>query len=210
MGRRRSRNLGVIAALATLGGVASAQTLHSDVKALSGERPVVPGSDSEQEPEEQTRWYGWQTLAADGASMALIATSAVLSREFDHPATPLPATIGLFSYFFAAPFIHQTHDRGGAALGSLGLRFLLPVVGGLTTMATVSCDGGGHAAGAMYCLGSTFGAGALGGAVVASGLDAAFLGRERVTPGAPIISLRMAPLMDVSARPAGASVHGVF
>lgn len=70
-------------------------------------------------PAEENRarptWYGWQTLLADGASIAVT------------PAVPL---VGLGGYVLGGPIVHLAHGRVGAALGSLGLRVGAPIAGG--------------------------------------------------------------------------------
>ncbi|MDB4934030.1 MAG: uncharacterized protein JWP87_1002 [Labilithrix sp.] len=73
--------------------------------------------DEEDSPPTESRWYGWQVLLVDGA--AVVAGAA--TQE-------LP--IFLTMYAVGAPIVHAGHGRGGAALGSLGLRVGLPLVAG--------------------------------------------------------------------------------
>lgn len=213
MGSRASWSSRGIVAIGVIASSAGAQTLRSD----RNEAPELeaPEADSGEPQATQARWYGWQTLAADGASAALIATGVAWRQESDEAYAKVPATFGVLSFLFAAPIIHAAgHDSGGKFLGSLGLRAGVPIVGGFVGMALYDCgDAGGGVAmpGTLMCWGAGFGLGAIAGAIVASGLDAAFLGHERVPVAPPPqFTLRVAPMMDAAARPAGASVHGTF
>lgn len=73
-------------------------------------------------PSTRRIWYGYQPLISDGISIALIALSA---DNID------PLILGALSYTFAPGVIHLLHDDGGKALGSIGLRLGLPILGGL-------------------------------------------------------------------------------
>ena len=79
-------------------------------------------------------WYGWQTLSVDGASVAF-----ALGAYLSHSASPLWAAIT--GYLFGAPFVHLVHRNFGGAATSLGLRIVLPLVVGVSTLfAPESCD----------------------------------------------------------------------
>ena len=65
--------------------------------------------------EPERRWYGWQTLAVDGASIGVLALGVEAESEE-------AAVIGGIGYFFAAPVVHMVHANGGKAAASMGLR----------------------------------------------------------------------------------------
>jgi hypothetical protein len=99
----------VSAALALVAGTASAQTTE----------PVPTAVDAaESRP---TRWYGWQTLLADAASITMFLGSSSASTT--------GAEVALVGYAAGGPAIHFAHSQWSSGLGSLGLRFGLPLVG---------------------------------------------------------------------------------
>ncbi|MBK7585538.1 MAG: hypothetical protein IPI67_35805 [Myxococcales bacterium] len=114
------------------------------------------------------RWYGGQTLIADGASLgAIFAGGAAESSEL--------AVFGLLGMFFAAPIVHAAHGHAGKPFASLGLRVGLPIVGGFVGCAADDSDG-------MFgCLGGAA-AGMFLGLVAASVLDASVIAYEDVPP----------------------------
>jgi hypothetical protein len=131
------------------------------------------------EPAEETHWYGWQTLLADGASFTLLFSSLASDSG-----QALPA-LGLGAFLLGGPVIHLAHDRGGVAAGSLALRVGLPVAGGFIGLKAseckrvndYSCDDPGE--GLAVVVGTFLGASV--GALVASGIDAAALA-QKTTP----------------------------
>jgi hypothetical protein len=70
-------------------------------------------SPSPSPPPPTTQWYGWQTLTVDGASLLTA-----------------PLGVGIGGLVLGGPIVHLVHERPLAALASLGLRTVLPVVGG--------------------------------------------------------------------------------
>lgn len=75
-----------------------------------------------------TEWYGWQTLAADGASLGLVIAGAASDK-------PTLAALGILSYVVTSPTIHALKNEHGRAGVSLGFRLIGPVVGVLGGMA---------------------------------------------------------------------------
>jgi hypothetical protein len=69
-----------------------------------------------------SRWYGYQILIADGASLGLL-TLGVLSSG-----TGL-AVLGAAGYVAGGPIVHGLNGQGGRAAGSVALRLLGPVAG---------------------------------------------------------------------------------
>lgn len=75
------------------------------------------------------RWYGWQPLIADAASLTLVLFSG---QE------PIVGGLGLAGYGIGAPMSHFFHGNVGKGLLSMGLRVGLPA---LTILGTVAiCD----------------------------------------------------------------------
>jgi hypothetical protein len=75
------------------------------------------------EPRRESRWYGWQTLIADGGWL----TMALVSRA-THSEELLLASIG--GYALGAPAVHAAHGRVQVGFGSLAIRLLMPLVTG--------------------------------------------------------------------------------
>lgn len=124
--------------------------------------------------------YAGEVLVADGISAGVMLASIFL------PSTGGVVTLGgLGGYVFASPIVHLAHGSPWRALGSLGLRTVLPAglgVGGAYAgfaLSTARCSGlqclGGIVVGAL--LGVT---GLVFGMASASAVDAGFLARERV------------------------------
>jgi hypothetical protein len=130
------------------------------------------------QPQTESRWYGYQTLATDGAALAF----GLLSAKTDG-ATPrgIFGTLALGSYLAGGPIVHLGNGHPGKALGSFGLRTAVPVtaalLGGALGAAASTNDG------FLGNLPGTIEGMALGlmvGVVTASVVDAAVLARETV------------------------------
>jgi hypothetical protein len=72
----------------------------------------------------EKRWYGWQTLLVDGASVLTI-----------------PFGIGIVGYFVGGPIVHLAHGHVGKAFGDLGLRVATPLVVGGVMLAALDSGG---------------------------------------------------------------------
>jgi hypothetical protein len=72
-------------------------------------------------PEPKPRWYGWQTLIADGASFALLFAGGVSDSQ---------EVMGLsvVSFALASPMIHVAHGNPGRTAISAALRIGLPAM----------------------------------------------------------------------------------
>ncbi len=123
----------------------------SQPMALPPDTPAAP------EPPRPTyrRWYGWQTLLADGLWVASASVQPAL------------APIGYLTF---APLVHAAHGHPGKPFASLGVRVGLPL-GGLLL---------GAGAGAFVDGGEFFGAplGLVSGLVGAIVMDAAVIANE--------------------------------
>jgi hypothetical protein len=93
--------------------------------------PAQPPKDAPL-PDDYTPSYRGQVLGADGAAVGLVFLAA-MNGMADGRSTNTTSLLelGATTYLIGAPLIHLVHDRGKAALGSLGLRIALPVIGGL-------------------------------------------------------------------------------
>jgi hypothetical protein len=129
-------------------------------------------------------WYGWQTLIADGATLALwIGGSAANTQAL--------TDVGWASYLLAPPIIHWAHGKVGIGFASLGIRIAAPLVLGLTGLAVGCAAGGssGNSNNGLYGLAAGcavgFGVGVLTGYAGAVVLDAAVFSykKERVVQG---------------------------
>jgi len=190
------------AALAILTVVAPAWAENVPPEPQSEKPAVAKAPQPEKtDPPTQLRWYGWQTLMADGASASLIA--AGLSSETS------VAFFGLGTYVFSAPIIHGAHDKGWQGVASLGLRVTLPLVGGVAGGAAADCGAGGG----MFCgLGETV-IGGMVGMIGAAIIDSAALAYDRV-PAAPAGDRAgkptWTPTVAVDQKRIGVGVQGTF
>jgi hypothetical protein len=124
----------------------------------------------------RTRWYGWQTLITDGASLAMLMGGA----SSNDSAGTWVALSGL-TYALGGPTVHWAHGNVGKGAASLGLRLGLPVGLGLLGYACGSAMSGGKGYG-----GAVFGAlGFVVGFPAAMAIDSAALAREDVEPDEP-------------------------
>jgi hypothetical protein len=164
-----------------------------DDEAPSAPAPPAPP------PPTTSRWYGWQVLLVDGA--AVLAGAATEN---------LPVTLGV--YALGAPIVHAAHGRGGAALGSFGLRLALPLVAGGVMYALTDrrCgEGSGDWCGLGSVIYGILGAGA--GMITASLFDAFAIARESV-PSARATAARKPFTLTPSAHvdPRGDVMVGAF
>lgn len=135
-------------------------------------------------PARADEWYGYQTLAADGVATGLvvgaIATHGDVSKTF--------FALSASTYIIASPVIHAANERGGAAVGALGLRLGAPVSFGLLGL-VVGAASDSHANWGAPLLGGLIGVGL--GVITAMVIDAAVLARKetRVAQGASAITV---------------------
>lgn len=127
-------------------------------------------------PSSGSRWYGYQTLITDTASV-LFAFSAAATG-------PVGGVASVSTYVLGAPIVHLVHGNYAAFGASLGMRLGGPVIGGLGGLGLGAvaddCRGGGGS----FCSGPLVGAlvGFVGGLVAAVAVDAAVLSKEPREP----------------------------
>jgi hypothetical protein len=101
--------------------------------AFAEETAPTPPTDKQQIAEEpapapQRVWYGWQTLAVDGAALG---TMGVAFAVKDQNAAAGLAYMSLGTYALGPPAVNIAHGNGFGALRSLGVRVLAPPAGAL-------------------------------------------------------------------------------
>lgn len=98
-------------------------------------------------------WYGWQLMAVDAASIAMLTLGpSVAADESEEQAAVIT---GLAGYALGAPAVHLAHQDDWTSLESVGLRVGLPLAGflGGGLVGIVADDSSGY--GAMF--GALFG-----------------------------------------------------
>lgn len=178
----------------------------TDPGAVRAAAPTAPvEASTEEAPREGKggRWYGWQTLAVDGASMTLLLTGALVAGSSTRNEGMLGARVlvggSLLGFALGAPVVHVVNGEPGRAAGSLGLRVGLPAVGFMIGLAAApSCSSSTGEYGPCLKVLDTAAAGAGLGMLAASMLDAWLLAHtsapDRVAPRAAM--LRVAPQID--------------
>jgi hypothetical protein len=134
--------------------------------------PVPPGR----------TWYGWQILAVDGGSLALILAGA------GSQSTQFITDLGLLGYVAGGPTVHWAHGNVGKGFGSLGLRLGLPLGGLLlgVAMAGGSCGTGNSCDNAILDIVLGFGIGFIAAPII----DVAALAYDDAPPKTPSATLR--------------------
>ena len=122
---------------------------------------------------EHEHWYGWQTLAVDGAVLVLAVVGASVS-DGDQGGAAL-ATLATSGYVLGGPIVHFAHERVLVGFASMGLRVFTPFVFALVGYGVEDCSSGSELCG----LGGLLIGGSLG-ILTAIAVDAAVLAREDV------------------------------
>jgi hypothetical protein len=158
------------------GNTLSASPPPSTVPAIHAPAAAT-SSDLADTPAPSKRWYGWQTLTADAASITLIA-AGVSSH------TDAVALMGVGSLALAPAAIHLGHGNYGAAGGSLAMRVAgVPIAAGIGYgLGTEICSPKSEDRD-VPCSAVTANLSLLGAAVFAMVLDSAILGYDRAPKG---------------------------
>jgi hypothetical protein len=143
----------------------------------------------------ERRWYSDETLALDGAAAVTAAFAMAARSEAWAVSGPV--------YLLGAPVVHFVHDRPLAGLASIGMRLVLPVLGGAVSQGLNERE-------CRDCFGFSkeFVAGFFMGASIAMGLDALLLANEEVVVERPQASF--APWMNVTRTGVAGGVEGAF
>jgi hypothetical protein len=129
------------------------------------------------EPAGRRRWYGWQTLVTDGASLtALIVGASIESHETGGPGggTTSLLWLGFLGYEAAPAVVHAAHRNPGRAFASMGIRLGMPLAGAFLGASIASgCD-------RNLCEASGAGVGVMLGMAGAMAIDAAVFSYDDV------------------------------
>jgi hypothetical protein len=148
------------------------------------------------DPHYEKRWYGWQTLIADAASLGLMIAGGAADSE-------ALFWVGLGGFVFAPAIVHAAHARVAPALASFGVRVsvvLLVMFVALIAVTGAFVDDSKDGISALWIV-------MLGGVIGASALDAAVFGFERVRVGDQAL---VRPWYDARSGSAGLRVAGSF
>lgn len=124
---------------------------------------------------EEKKWYGWQTLIVDGATV--VTTIGVA------PASSSGAAAVFWSgYLLGGPIVHWSNGQLGKGFASLGIRVGAPLVLGFTGALIGASGGGDRDSNSDDVSAAAVGAavGILAGYVTAVAIDAAVLARKTV------------------------------
>jgi hypothetical protein len=152
--------------------------------------------------------YRLQIVAADVASVALL-LGAGAAEGTDGGDTWLSETLAVMggsTFGLGAPAVHASHGNWGRAGISLGLRFALPLAGGLIGGSLADCEPD-----AFLCGLSEFAGGFFAGAATASLLDVVLLaGGDVEHAPAPRAGVSVRPRLMASPSAASVGVTGSF
>jgi hypothetical protein len=164
---RRFRRLGRLVAGFLM--VALASFLPSTVAASPRYGDERTASSEDDRPE---LWYGWQTIVADGLSLAVLVGGAAGDAG-------LFIGVGYGGFVLSAPIAHIVHENPGRAVGDLGLRIAVPLIAASIAHSRHACSDPymEHDCNVWVALS------AVGSMVVVSAIDAAFLTYERLPYG---------------------------
>jgi hypothetical protein len=151
------------------------------------------------QPESETQWYGGRLMLVDGLSVAAMIMGGGSGVT----------AVGFGGIFLAAPIVHLTEGRAGAAFGSLGLRVAMPLAGMFIGGAIYSAGHQGDAS--CRCMGGIAEAagGAMLGLLGAMALDYAFLGLKPSAEG-PRAGIAIVPTATIAQNAGSLGLAGRF
>ncbi|MES1184562.1 MAG: hypothetical protein ABUL60_12155 [Myxococcales bacterium] len=151
--------------------------------------------------ETPSRWYGWQTLAADGMAVALTVGSIALAGSGGEEPSSALGWGALGTYVLGAPVLHFVHENPGRGFASLGMRVVGPIALGVLGAAAEDCaNHGGEFCGVGGAV-----VGATMGIVAAITIDAAVFAYDDPPEGAAL-----APRFRLGLSPRGVVAFGAF
>lgn len=172
------------------------------VGSLTRIREPTPGASRAEGPEScweiesERHWYGWQTLATDGAAFALIAYAG--TQQFTGALPNVASTTAVAMLLLGAPTVHWAHGRIGTGFLSLGMRLVAPLLGAVVGSQDCGADCGGPL---------------LLGLVIATSplwIDPGLLAFEDVPAAKPALKLELRPHLSLSRQWKGIAVSGTF
>jgi hypothetical protein len=106
-------------------------------RAATPPRPLAPTTTVA--PKMRERWYGWQSLSTDGASLLLLVAAGAAS-DSKGKASDIMAYGAVGGYLLGGPATHLLHDSPSRGAGSLGLRLGLPIAFGFIGSSLERCS----------------------------------------------------------------------
>jgi hypothetical protein len=129
--------------------------------------------------------YGYQTLVADGTALAMLAASAVTTGTF----SDLLADGAVSGYVLAPATLHIVHGHIAKGVGDVAVRVFMPAAfGAVASLATHPRSSLAETKDTPAVMG-----GLLGGAAVASAIDALVLAKESTPPPASVATSALTP-----------------
>lgn len=134
-----------------LAALALCATLFATTSAHADESLPEPAVEADKPQTAQKRWYGYQTLATDAASVALLGL-AIAADDNGTAQTGFLVASGA-TYAIAPGVVHGVHGNPGRAVGDVAIRVFAPVVttgvGALLGVATSDRDLGSQLGGVL-------------------------------------------------------------
>jgi hypothetical protein len=178
--------------------VITAPDAHRAAEARAEAEPDLgTGDDLDSAP--RSRWYGWQTLVADGASLGALILGTPLSEQTEAGDTLVG--VGLLGYEFVPGIVHFAHRNVGRGFASFGIRLGMPLAGAFLGASLASgcntnfCEAGGAGVGVLL---------GMGGAIA---LDAAVFAYDD-PKRSPSRRLGLVPLVSVTPQHAWLGIGG--
>jgi hypothetical protein len=135
-----------------------------DARRAAEARTAADAADDEAEAAnaaERRHWYGWQTLVADGTSLAVLLVGVSLNGQRssnDGPGDTLVGA-GLLGYVLAPGIVHVAHRNPGRGFASFGLRLGMPLAAAFVGASLASgcntnlCESNGAGIGVLLGMG---------------------------------------------------------
>jgi len=102
--------------------------------------PTPSHAESASREDEPDHWYGWQTLIADGGSLAVGVVGGIMDLNEQKTASSVLLYTGAVGYVAGAPVVHWATGHFSAGFWSLGLRAGLPTVLGFLGYSLRPCS----------------------------------------------------------------------
>jgi hypothetical protein len=165
-------------------------------------------------PAMKREWYGWQTLLVDSVALGTVPLELGTSASFAKTPSATYLLVGSLSgYVFGSPLVHAAHGHWQRGLADFGLHAgalaLGSLLGGVAGGAPSSCNT--NLAGCLTESTNGVLAGAMLGAVLASVVDASFLGWDaKPAEVATDHSARWSPMAGMTRGGGVAGIQGSF
>lgn len=200
------RSLGLALATLALVATAAGPAAAEDTSPRSLEAAVAAAEQPPDAPPAPTKWYGWQTLAADAAALTLFGGAVATGK--DHYAPLGFLVLGTGTYALGAPIVHLSQGEVGRGVASLGMRIALPsLIGLMANQVSRGCEDRNSWM-PDFCREGRTAIGILVGSVIAMTVDSAALAWKQAPK--PVAEPNVTPSLDVSANGAKVGLQGRF